>query len=198
MDIDQPSSSAVFATALVLPKIDESNTMDNKPPKERLVEVLDILESKVEKLRKEASLLEEERDKLLATLDSVRHADLMNQLDENDADDITRYRDRIANRCQTVEVHVLTHRDQMQEEALFQVNHLIDILVMDLRNDHEAARQRCLSYVNACSSIMIDGIMDKKFESALLGCTLDDQKRVKKRLQGLLTYFERFFVQSFD
>ncbi|KAF7271456.1 BAG family molecular chaperone regulator 2 [Rhynchophorus ferrugineus] len=197
MDVDQPTSSVEY-TALGLPKIDESNTTDNKPPKERILELLDVLEAKVEKLRKDASALEEDRDKILATLDSVRHTDLIHQLDQNDADDVVRYTDSIINRCQTVEVRVLTQRDTMQEEALFQVNHLIDSMVMDLRNDHVAAKQRCISYVNACSSTMIDGVMDKNFESAVLGCTLDDQKRVKKRLQGLLSYFDRLVVQSFD
>lgn len=66
-----------------LPKIDENNTMDNKPPKERILSLLDLLESHVEKLRKEAAQLEEDKDQLLATLDSVRHTDLMNQLDES-------------------------------------------------------------------------------------------------------------------
>lgn len=116
---------------------------------------------------------------------------------QDDADDVNRYADRIMNRCQTVEVRVLTQRDQMQEDALSQINRLIDGLVIEIRNDHEAARQRCISYVNACSSIMVDGVMDKHFESALLGCALDDQKRVKKRLQGLLNYFERLRVEMY-
>lgn len=202
MDVDQPlAGSSELTTSLVLqtlPRIDENSAMDKKPPKERILEILDLLESHVEKLRKEAAQLEEDKDQLISTLDSVRHTDLMNQLSENDADDVTRYADRIMNRCQTVEVRVLTQRDTMQEEALFQVNHLIDGLVVDLRNDHDAAKQRCVSYVNACSSIMVEGIMDKKFESALLGCTIDDQKRVKKRLQGLLSYFERLRFQTFE
>ncbi|XP_066255440.1 BAG family molecular chaperone regulator 2 [Euwallacea similis] len=202
MDVDQPfASTSVMTTSIVLqtlPKVDENVSLDHKAPKERIIELLDMLESHVEKLRKEAAQLEEDRDQLLTTLDSVRHLDYMNQLNENDADDVIRYADRIMSRCQTVEVRVMTQRDQMQEDALSQVNHLIDGLVMDIRNDHEVAKQRCISYVNACSSIMVDGAMDKVFESALLGCALDDQKRVKKRLQGLLNYFERLRVQMFD
>lgn len=100
-------------------------------------------------------------------------------------------------RCLTVEVKVLTQRDQMQEEALFQVNHLIDGLVLALKSDPESAKAKCVSYMNACASQMVeDGITDKNFESALLGCTLDDQKKVKRRLQGLLTYFEKMKVVS--
>lgn len=108
---------------------------------------------------------------------------------------MTRYADRVMSRCLTVEVKVLTQRDGQQEEALFQVNHLIDGLVVALKIDPESAKAKCISYMNACSS-NLDGITDKIFESALLGCTVDDQKKVKRRLQGLLTYFEKMKVVS--
>lgn len=98
-------------------------------------------------------------------------------------------------RCLTVEVKVLTQRDSQQEEALFQVNHLIDGLVIALKSDPESAKAKCVTYMNACSS-NAEGITDKMFESALLGCTVDDQKKVKRRLQGLLTYFEKMKVVS--
>lgn len=91
---------------------------------------------------------------------------------------------------------MLTHRDKMQEDALHQVNSLIDSLVMGLREDPDGAKARCISYMNACSSHFVQGVTDKKFESALLGCTLDDQKRVKKRLQGLLNYLDKLNVES--
>ncbi|XP_018575337.1 BAG family molecular chaperone regulator 2 isoform X1 [Anoplophora glabripennis] len=204
MDVDpMPGTSTGISTALVLqtlPKIDENDIMSTKSPKERFLELLDLLENHVEKLRKGASQLEEDRDALLSTLDSVRNADLMYELEENtfldDRDDIHRYADRIMSRCLTVEVKVLTQRDQMQEEALFQVNHLIDGLVIALKSDPETAKAKCISYMNACSSNMVQGIMDKRFESALLGCTVDDQKKVKRRLQGLLHYFDKLKVQS--
>lgn len=63
-----------------LPKIDENLTLESKPPKQRLVEVLDMLEGHVEKLRKEAIRLEEERDSLLASLDSVRTTEILAEL----------------------------------------------------------------------------------------------------------------------
>ncbi|KAJ8925684.1 hypothetical protein NQ315_009531 [Exocentrus adspersus] len=192
-----------MSTALVLqtlPKIDENDVMSTKTPKERFLELLDLLENHVEKLRKSASQLEEDRDALLSTLDSVRNADLMYELEDktfpDDRDDINRYADRISSRCLTVEVRVLTQRDQMQEEALFQVNHLIDGLVKGLKSDAESTKAKCIAYMNACSSSMVSGITDKRFESALLGCTLDDQKKVKRRLQGLLHYFDKLKVQS--
>jgi len=193
MDVDPApgSSGGSLAPYYSLPKIDENNVVESKKPKERVIELLDLLESHVEKLRKEAAQLEEDKDQLLSSLDSVRNADLMTELSDCDRDDITRYADRIISRCLTVEVKVLTQRDQMQEEALHQVNHLIDNLVISVKSDAEGAKARCLTFMNACSSHNVEGITDKKFESALLGCTLDDQKRVKKRLQGLLNYFDK-------
>lgn len=61
--------------AIALPKIDEDNIMDPQTAKQRITEVLDILEGRVEKLRKEAAALEEDRDNILASLDSIRSAD---------------------------------------------------------------------------------------------------------------------------
>lgn len=114
----------------------------------------------------------------------------------DDRDDVNRYADRVISRCLTVEVKVLTQRDTQQEEALFQINHLIDGLVLALKTDPESAKAKCITYMNACSSNIVQGITDKMFESALLGCTVDDQKKVKRRLQGLLTYFEKMKVVS--
>lgn len=73
---------------------------------------------------------------------------------------------------------------------LFQVNGLIDSLVVGLRQDPSGTRQRCAEFMNACSSHGT-GHSDKTFETAILGCTMDDQKRVKKRLQGLLDYIDK-------
>lgn len=76
------------------------------------------------------------------------------------------------------------------------MNHLIDTLVMGLKTDSDGTKSKCISYMNACSSHFVHGITDKNFESVLLGCTLDDQKRVKKRLQGLLNYFDKLQVAN--
>lgn len=111
-------------------------------------------------------------------------------------EDIFRYVDRITNRCMTIEVRVHTQRDKMQEEALQQINSLIDNLVIGIRTDPIASRDRCISYINACSAHVVHGVTDKNFESALLGCTLDDQKKVKKRLAGLLHYFDKLNLQT--
>lgn len=67
---------------LVLPKIDEAVALEAKPAKQRAIELLDILEGRVEKLRRDASRLEEDKDALLASLDAVRNADIMGEIIE--------------------------------------------------------------------------------------------------------------------
>lgn len=175
-----------------LPQIMETSDSDisQKKPKDRLVDLLDQIEAHVEQLRKDASKLEEEKDTLLTTLDTLRNNEILCELAEADRDDVLRYTERLSMRALTIEVLVKTQRDQVQEEALHQVNGLIDTLVVGLRDDPYRTRQRCTSFMNACSS-HTSGFLDKNFETAILGCTLDDQKRIKKRLQGLLDYIDK-------
>ncbi|XP_012284410.1 BAG family molecular chaperone regulator 2 [Orussus abietinus] len=181
-----------------LPLIMESADTDfDIKPKDRLVSLLDEIEIHVEQLRKDAWRLEEEKDTLITTLDTLRNNELMCSLGEHDRDDILRYAERLSMRCLTVDVLVKIQRDQIQQEALHQVNDLIDSLVIGLRSDPSGTRLRCASFMNACSSHAI-GQSDKTFETAILGCTLDDQKRVRKRLQGLLDYIDKMHTIQFD
>lgn len=116
-------------------------------------------------------------------------------------DEVNCYAQRISNRLSTVEISVKTVRDSAQEEALHQVNSLIDSLLTV--GDRVMARQRCQTFLNACSmhedascTQEYEPIVDKKFETAVLGCTLDDQKNIKKRLQALMTYLNKQTVSE--
>lgn len=51
-------------------------------PKDRLVTLLDQIELHVEQLRKDAARLEEEKDTLLTTLDTLRNNDILISLEE--------------------------------------------------------------------------------------------------------------------
>ena len=72
-------------------------------------------------------------------------------------------------------------RDHIQEDSLHQVNKLIDNMIKELKDNPAATKLKCLSFMNSCSSYCENGNEDKNFEHALLGCTIDDQKKVKKR-----------------
>ncbi|XP_077293140.1 BAG family molecular chaperone regulator 2 isoform X2 [Arctopsyche grandis] len=187
-----------WLAAAALPTIDESQAVSPHPPKQRLLNVLDQVEARVEKLRKDAARIEEEKDNLLATLDAIRDSEWMLELDEFERDEMKHSIERVLSRCMTVETIVHTNRDPQQEECLHKVNQFIDSLVIGLKSDPVAARTQCYSYMNACafqSTASDSGVpADRFFESAILGCTLDDQKKVKKRLQGLLDYFARMNI----
>lgn len=104
-------------------------------------------------------------------------------------DEIVHFTERVSARCGTVEICVRTVRNEMQEESLHQVNSFINNLVIELHDDPFAVKERCLSFMAACGS-KSDENVDKSFELAVLGCSLDDQKRVRRRLQGLLNYID--------
>lgn len=101
---------------------------------------------------------------------------------------------RIGTRLATVELNVTTIRDKAQEDALHQVNSLIDSVITT--SDRMTARQQCQHYLDSCN----DGggaerLIDQIFETALRGCTLDDQKNIKKRLQALQTYLNKQIIK---
>lgn len=98
-----------------------------------------------------------------------------------------------------------TVRDTEQENSLHRINTLIDEVIT--LNDPISKRKKFQEYLNACASeieIQMTAststdtilIIDKKFENTLLGCTLDDQKRIKKRLEALLVYMGQKIVSE--
>lgn len=104
-----------------------------------------------------------------------------------DKEDINQFADRIISRCDTVNVSVHTTRSESQSNCLEEINTMIDKIVNTLKDDPDNAKATCQSYIASCSS-MENESGSKVFETAVLGCTLDDQKRIYKRLQGLLDY----------
>lgn len=67
------------------PMVDEASSgcESEKSGKDRLIELLDQVEMHVERLRKEALKIEEERDTLFTTLDTVRNSDVLSTLVES-------------------------------------------------------------------------------------------------------------------
>ncbi|XP_037909155.1 BAG family molecular chaperone regulator 2 isoform X1 [Hermetia illucens] len=186
-------------------QIDDRNVIDRPfNLNERFVSVLDQLDSRVEKLRKEAVVLQEKRDYLLMSIDLIKNNELLHGMHDHEREEIFYYIQRVNSRLSTVELMVKTVRDPAQEDSLHQVNMLIDSLITN--NDSAVSRQRCQTFLNACSgsdpenqSVSfsgVDRVVDKTFESALLGCTLDDQKNIKKRLQALMNYLNKQIVSD--
>ncbi|KAH8324943.1 hypothetical protein KR074_011692 [Drosophila pseudoananassae] len=189
--------------------VDDSRTLDrlpltvtNKRVTCRFVNIIDQMDARVEKLRKDALNLQEKKDYLLMSIDLIKSNEMMQNMSEAEREEIMLYIQRVSSRLGTVELNVRTVRDNSQEDSLSQINALIDTMIK--MGDPVIARQRCQLYLNACCSSSMDpsgymdtvpeadvGPIDKKFESALLGCTLDDQKNIKKRLQALMGYLNK-------
>ncbi|KAH8376465.1 hypothetical protein KR200_009375 [Drosophila serrata] len=177
--------------------VDDSRALDRL-----FVNILDQLDARVEKLRKDALNLQEKKDYLLMSMDLIKSNEMMQNMTEGEREEIMLYIQRVNSRLGTVELNVRTVRDNSQEDSLSQINALIDTMIK--MGDPVIARQRCQLYLNACCSNSMDtsghmdtvpeadmGPIDKKFESVLLGCTLDDQKNIKKRLQALMGYLNK-------
>ncbi|XP_017112561.1 BAG family molecular chaperone regulator 2 isoform X1 [Drosophila elegans] len=183
--------------------VDDSRALDRPyNASERFVSILDQLDARVEKLRKDALNLQEKKDFLLMSMDLIKSNEMMQNMSEAEREEIMLYIQRVSSRLGTVELNVRTVRDNSQEDSLSQINALIDTMIK--MGDPVIARQRCQLYLNACCSSSMDpsgrmdtlpeadlGPVDKKFESVLLGCTLDDQKNIKKRLQALMGYLNK-------
>ncbi|XP_030570689.1 BAG family molecular chaperone regulator 2 isoform X1 [Drosophila novamexicana] len=188
--------------------VDDSRALDRPfNANERFVTILDQLDARVEKFRKDSLNLQEKKDYLLMSMDLIKSNELLQNMSEGEREEIMLYIQRVSSRLATVELNVRTVRDASQEDSLSQINALIDTMIK--MGDPVIGRQRCQLYLNACCTSTIDpngrmgtlheadvGPIDKKFESALLGCTLDDQKNIKKRLQALMGYLNKQTVTN--
>lgn len=166
--------------------------------REHLVTFLDGIDREVESLRKQAMELQEKRDQLHTRVDLLRTDFLAPQVDGCDPDEIELYIKRISDRLNTVDVSVKTNRDDSQIESIHHINNLIDEVIRF--NDPIEQRRRCQQYLNSCtSSVWFTEeifVHDKKFENHLLACTLDDQKKIRKRLEALLHYMMKQMVSE--
>ncbi|XP_033737434.1 BAG family molecular chaperone regulator 2-like [Pecten maximus] len=143
------------------------------------------IESRVEKLRERALEIEQEKCVLLQELQRIQDNDTNIEFTEDERDEIEALAERLVCRCLTVEVGVTTPRNESQESALMHVNELLQQLEDLCACSAEKAIRRTEAYLNACLAEPT-GSIDQRFQGSILGCTVDDQKKVKCRLQRLL------------
>ncbi|XP_026810280.1 uncharacterized protein LOC113551907 [Rhopalosiphum maidis] len=156
-------------------------------PKGDLTKMLDNAEMTIETIRKEALKMAEDLENVNNSVECVRNSKLLDDLSDVDKEDIYQFANRIIDRCETVNISVLTTRSDSQQNCLEEINKMIDRIVNTLREDPDNAKSMCQTYIASCSSSGNE-LGCKVFETAVLGCTLDDQKCIIKRLQGLLNY----------
>lgn len=97
---------------------------------------------------------------------------------------------RLMGRTLSVEISVGTVRNSQQEEALQKATSIIDELVKKLLDDMDSGRQRLLALHAACVTEAPPVPIDQKFQAIVISCALEDQKKIKRRLETLLRNVE--------
>lgn len=99
---------------------------------------------------------------------------------------------RLMGRTLAVEVSVGTVRNRQQEEAVNKATTIIDEVAQKLLDDMQSGRQRLLALHAACltEAPAVPVPVDQRFQAVVISCALEDQKKIKKRLETLLRNVE--------
>ncbi len=116
-----------------------------------------------------------------------------------------------------VNLKVTTKRSNHEEEALHQVNRLIDHLVSKVQHEGPNTKELCHVYIRSCYKsgkdikqlifnsycyvfqLLLKGQCTEEtsadddehsFQSIIIKCSPDDRHRIRKRLHGLLNYID--------
>ncbi|XP_054885077.1 BAG family molecular chaperone regulator 2 [Poeciliopsis prolifica] len=163
-----------------------SRTLSMADRSGRLLESLDQLEMRVEALRDAASAMEQERESILEMIQSVQNSQEMRNICPGEREELSLTANRLMGRTLSVEISIGTIRNPQQEEALQKATSIIDEIVKKLLNDMEGARQQLLALHAACVTEAPPVPIDQKFQAIVISCALEDQKKIKTRLETLV------------
>ncbi|XP_068613149.1 BAG family molecular chaperone regulator 2 [Brachionichthys hirsutus] len=152
----------------------------------RLVESLDQLEVRVEALRDAAAAMEQERECILETIQSIQTGQEMRNICAGETQELELTASRLMGRTLSVEISVGTIRSSQQDEALRRATSIIDELLKGLLDDVDSGRKRLMALHAACVAEASTVPVDQKFQALVIGCALEDQKKIKRRLETLL------------
>lgn len=156
----------------------------------QLLESLDQLEMRVEALREAASAMEQERECILEMIQSLQNSQEMRNICAGEREELNLTANRLMGRTLTVEITVGTIRNSQQEDALHKATSIIDEIVKKLLDDMDGGRQRLMALHAACVSEAPAIPIDQKFQAIVISCALEDQKKIKRRLETLLRNVE--------
>nr|XP_057915019.1 BAG family molecular chaperone regulator 2 [Doryrhamphus excisus] len=156
----------------------------------QLLAGLDQLEIRVEALREAASAMEQERECILEMIQSLQNSQEMHNISAGEKEELTLTAERLLGRTLSVEINVGTIRSSQQEEALRKATSIIDDIVEKLLADMAGSRQRLLALHSACVTEAPPVPVDQKFQAIVISCALEDQKKIKRRLEMLLRNVE--------
>ncbi|XP_030628833.1 BAG family molecular chaperone regulator 2 [Chanos chanos] len=152
----------------------------------RLLESLDQLELRVEALREAATAMEQEKECLLEMIQSIQNSQEMRSICDGEKEELTLTADRLMGRTLAVKVCVDTIRNAQQDDALKKATALIDEIAAKVLDDIEGARKKLEAFHAACITEAPPVPIDQKFQSIVISCALDDQKKIKRRLETLI------------
>ncbi|KAL8612723.1 hypothetical protein ACOMHN_025374 [Nucella lapillus] len=150
-----------------------------------LCSFVDEVECRVDMLRREATTLMGERASLLEIMDQLKKDCMHVDMSPEDSQELLTNMERLKVRCEAVEIHVHTVRDEGQRQSLHKVNGALEKLHTRLASSQNTSGSVVLqaqSYLNACLPEAV-GPIDSRFQSMVLGCAVDDQKDIRRRLQ---------------
>ncbi|XP_053566379.1 BAG family molecular chaperone regulator 2 [Bombina bombina] len=151
-----------------------------------LLEIMDELEIRVQALRDAASALEIEKDTLIESIHSVQNSQDMRSISDGEREELSLTAERLMGRTLTVEVSVDTIRNPQQEASLQKANMIINEIVKKVTDNLEDGKTQLISLYGACTSDVPPGPIDQKFQSIIIGCAIEDQKKIKRRLETLI------------
>ncbi|MEQ2272476.1 hypothetical protein XENORESO_011082 [Xenotaenia resolanae] len=163
-----------------------SRTLSMADRSGRLLESLDQLEMRVEALREAAAAMEQERESILEMIQSVQNSQEMRNICQGEREELTLTSNRLMGRTLSVEISIGTIRNPQQEEALQKATSIIDEIVKKLLSDMEGGRQQLLALHAACVTEAPPVPIDQKFQAIVISCALEDQKKIKRRLETLV------------
>uniref|UniRef100_A0A914GUG5 Chromodomain-helicase-DNA-binding protein 7 n=1 Tax=Globodera rostochiensis TaxID=31243 RepID=A0A914GUG5_GLORO len=155
--------------------------------KEDLLQLFDETEHLTEQLRENAIKLEQEKETILDKINTIKAsgAKLTKLFSQGERDGMMLNVERILARCNTVNVSIETPRDQHQSRALEQVNKMIQSVLDHSSGNVVESKQKILGFLNACHPDEV-GNIDEKFQSAIIECTADDQKKIRRKLAQIV------------
>ncbi|CAI2353076.1 unnamed protein product [Caenorhabditis sp. 36 PRJEB53466] len=156
----------------------------------KTIVALDKIEVQVEQLRKKAAELEMEKEQILRSLGEISVHNCMFKLEECDREEIEAITDRLTKRTKTVQVVVETPRNEEQKKALEDASHMIEEVSVLMKSNIEKAKVCLQTYLNACSYEETSGATCQNFLKIIIQCAADDQKRIKRRLENLMSQIE--------
>ncbi|XP_054456524.1 BAG family molecular chaperone regulator 2 [Anoplopoma fimbria] len=167
-----------------------SRTMSMADRSGQLLESLDQLEIRVEALRETASAMEQEREFILEMIQSIQNGQELRNVCAGEREELNLTANRLMGRTLSVDISVGTIRNPQQEDALRKATSVIDDIVKKILEDMDSGRQQLLALHAACVTEAPPVPIDQKFQAIVISCALEDQKKIKRRLETLMRNVE--------